>query len=107
MERNTFIKMSALVMLAPLGNSITARSILAKRILFTDDIFERAITANDKQVDGLLQTVSVADFNFGRKAAADFATLTASYCFLLKEKLLHLKAPAKMQYQAAILNYQY
>ncbi len=67
-------------MLAPLSNSATAKSILANGKFFTDDIFERIIAANDKQVDGLLQTVSVADFNFGRKAAADFATLTASYC---------------------------
>lgn len=67
-------------MLAPLGNSVAARAVIANSIFFTDDIFEKAIAANDKQVDGLLQTVSVADFNFGRKAAADFATLTASYC---------------------------
>lgn len=67
-------------MLSPLGNSVWAKSNMVKKIFFTDDIFQRIVAANDKQVDGLLQTVSVADFNFGRKAASDFATLTASYC---------------------------
>lgn len=67
-------------MLSPLGNSVWAKSAMVKKIFFTDDVFQRTIAANDKQVDSLLQTVSVADFNFGRKAASDFATLTASYC---------------------------
>jgi hypothetical protein len=77
-NRNAFIKMSTLAMLAPLGNAVAGSAV--KNFLFDDDIFKRTIAANDKQVDDLLQTVSVADFNFGRKAAADFATLTASYC---------------------------
>jgi len=67
-------------MLAPLGNGVLARPAI-NNFLFEDDIFKRAVTANDKQVDDLLQTVSADNFNFGRKAAADFATFTASYCY--------------------------
>ena len=67
-------------MMSPLGNDVFARVTTVKNFLFDDDIFKRTVTANDKQVDDLLRTVSAANFNFGRKAAADFATLTASYC---------------------------
>ncbi|MGG9963211.1 hypothetical protein [Ferruginibacter sp. SUN106] len=81
MKRHSFIKMSALAMLAPLGNDLFARAIPAKSFLSEDDIFKRMVVANDAQVDSLLQTVSVANFNFGRKAGFDFATLTASYCY--------------------------
>ncbi|GAB2818645.1 hypothetical protein GCM10027043_19570 [Ferruginibacter profundus] len=73
--------MSALAMLAPLSNDLFAGASAAKTVLPGDDIFERMVIANDVQVDGLLQTVSVANFNFGRKAGFDFATLTASYCY--------------------------
>ncbi|WP_460556220.1 hypothetical protein [Ferruginibacter profundus] len=81
MKRHSFIKMSALAMLAPLSNDLFAGASAAKTVLPGDDIFERMVIANDVQVDGLLQTVSVANFNFGRKAGFDFATLTASYCY--------------------------
>ena len=80
MKRNSFIKMSALAVLAPLGKSVFARSAV-NGFWFGDNIFKRAVAANDKEVDSLLQTVSVENFNFGRRAALDFATLTASYCY--------------------------
>ena len=81
MKRNSFIKMSTLAMLAPLSNNFLAKANKGSRFLFTDELLNTVVAANDKQVDKLLQTISLADFNFGRKAGFDFATLVASYCY--------------------------
>jgi len=66
-------------MLAPFTNNIFATT-NAMQHFFIDDIFKIIIVANDKQVDGLIQTISLADFNFNRKVGFDFAALAASYC---------------------------
>jgi hypothetical protein len=95
MKRNSFIKMSALAMLAPIGNdlfAIPSSKNSLKDFFLTDDILKRLVIANDKQADSLLQSVSLANFNFSRRVGYDFATLSASYCY-----------PGSKHYQSALV----
>lgn len=82
-KRDSFIKMSALAMLAPFGKNLfgkDAPAMTGKSFLFTGDIFKRLVIANDRQVDNLLQTIHPAKFTINRRVGYDFAILTASYC---------------------------
>src|SRR5688500_10183393 len=82
-NRSTFIKNSlktgALVMLTPLSHGLLGQPAQQDISSFADDILERFVKANDKQIAALLKT----DFNntpFSRRLGHYFTTLTASYC---------------------------
>jgi hypothetical protein len=79
-KRKSFIKMSALAMLAPLANQTVLKAATAKNIFSdTDDILKKLITANDKQVAMLLSSVTEGNIVFSRKIGYDFAALSAAY----------------------------
>ena len=79
-SRATFLKLTlqltALGMLSPMTNGLMAKSPSPKE----DDILTRLITANDAQVERLLQAASSGKFGLERQIGSDFAALSASYC---------------------------
>jgi len=84
MQRNTFIKMTSLATLAALSNNLFAAIPLAvnnHHFVLDDDMMKRLATANDKQVEALLRSVSADNFIFSRKVGSDLACLAASYCY--------------------------
>lgn len=79
-KRKSFLKMSALAMLAPLANHTVLKAATEKNIFFdTDDILKKLIAANDKQVSILLSSVTEGNIVFSRKIGYDFAALSAAY----------------------------
>lgn len=79
-KRKSFLKMSALAMMAPFVNSTAVRgAVTHSALLFKDEIVDRLITANDKQVAILLQSVTEGTIVFSRKIGYDFAALSAAY----------------------------
>ena len=81
MKRDDFLKMGALTIAAPFFNSALAKMATGNEKFYDDDILHRLVTANDKQVAGLLQSVNEDSVTFSRRVGFDFAVLTASYCF--------------------------
>lgn len=84
-NRKTFLKTGALAMMAPLSNSFIAGVALANNkrdFRFNNDelLLNKLLTANDKQVAALLQSVEPGKLVFSRKIGYDFASLAASYC---------------------------
>ncbi len=82
-KRKAFLKMGALVILAPLTNSflLQAAGKSPNSNLFTDDILKKLIAANDNQVEGLLQSLTEKNIAFSRKIGYDFAALSASFAY--------------------------
>jgi hypothetical protein len=79
-KRKSFLKMSALAMLAPFANQTILKAATAKNAFFdTDDILKKLIAANDKQVIILLSSVTEGNIVFSRKIGYDFAALSAAY----------------------------
>ncbi len=80
-KRKSFIKMTALTVLASLNHSslLKAAAEPANRFLVPDDIMKRLTAANDLQVTSLLQTITEGNIVFSRKIGYDFATLSAAY----------------------------
>jgi len=80
-KRKAFLKMGALVMLAPLYNSMLAQAAgkSANKSFFSDDILKKLIASNDKQVAVLLQSLNEGSISFSRKIGYDFAGLSAAY----------------------------
>jgi hypothetical protein len=80
-KRKSFLKMSALAMLAPLTNGFVLQAATNKNIFFDKDdtILQQLVAANDKQVARLLQTVIEGNIVFSRKVGQDFGTLSAAY----------------------------
>ena len=80
MKRHSFIKISALALLAPLANNFALQAATNKNIFFDkDDILKKLVAANDKQVAILLQSISEGNIVFSRKIGQDFANLAAAY----------------------------
>ena len=82
LRRKTFLKIGALVIFAPFNNSFLIQSAAAKHpgsAVFTDEILQRLITANDRQVKSLLQSINENSITFSRKIGYDFAALSAAY----------------------------
>ena len=82
LKRKTFLRMGALVIFAPLNNSFLMQSAVATSSgspVFTDEILQRLIAANDTQVTELLQSISGNNITFSRKIGYDFAALSAAY----------------------------
>jgi hypothetical protein len=83
-DRGTFLKQSlqagAFLLAGSYPLSLLAKMPAAKsQITNAADLLQRFVTANDAQVEKLLQ----ADLNrpsFGRKIGSDLALLSASYC---------------------------
>jgi hypothetical protein len=90
MKRKEFLKMGGLTLLAPLGNSLLMRAAAntGKNNWDNDDIMQRLLAANDKQVDQLLETVRPGNLSFSRKIGYDIATFSSSYCYV-KSKYYH------------------
>ncbi len=83
-KRDAFLKMGALVLLAPFSNNFLAKAAAgntARGMLSGDELMQRLLTANDKQVAALLQSIGPDEIKFGRKIGYDFANLSASYCY--------------------------
>lgn len=80
-KRKSFLKMSALVMLAPLANGFVLQAATNKNIFLDNDdaILKQLVAANDKQTDKLLQTLTEGSIVFSRKVGQDFGTLSAAY----------------------------
>lgn len=80
-KRKAFLKTGALLMLAPLYNSLwlQAAEKSSTSNLFTDDILKKLVAANDKQVASLLQSLNEGTITFSRKIGSDFAALSAAY----------------------------
>lgn len=80
-KRKSFLKMSALAMLAPLANGFVLQAATHKNIFFDkdDEILKKMVAANDKQAAKLLQTITEGNIVFSRKIGQDFATLAAAY----------------------------
>lgn len=79
MNRNDFIRMGALAIAAPVFNSVFSHASGNAGNPY-DDMMQRLVTANDKQVSALLQSIQPDSLHFSRKVGYDFATLAASYC---------------------------
>jgi hypothetical protein len=83
MKRNDFLKMGGLILAAPLYNNSVIRASAVNagnRFFFDNDILNRLIVANDKQVTTLLQSITPGRINFTRKIGYDISVLSASYC---------------------------
>ena len=79
-KRKSFLKMGALAMMAPFANSAAVKGAYSSTsFLFKDDIVDKLIAANDKQVAGLLQSVAEGKIIFSRKIGYDFAAFAAAY----------------------------
>ncbi len=80
-KRKSFLKMSALAMLAPLTNGFVLQAATNKNIFLDKDneILQKMVAANDKQAAKLLQTITEDNIVFSRKIGQDFATLAAAY----------------------------
>ena len=79
-KRNEFLRMSALLALIPLSGNLFANNGSDSQLLITDDIFRRAIDANDTEVASLLQAVNTDDLKFSRRIGNNFSALSAAYC---------------------------
>jgi hypothetical protein len=81
--RDTFLKYSlkagAFVMLHPVSHSLFAAT--NNNFLKDEDILNRLLSANDKQVDKLLPFINENILTLTRKIGYDFAQLSASYCY--------------------------
>lgn len=79
MDRASFIRMSTLAGMTPLFAPLFS---FAGNNAGTEDaaMIARLVTANDKLVSGLLETVQEGKLNFSRKTAYDFAILSGSFC---------------------------
>jgi hypothetical protein len=80
-KRKSFLKMSALAMLAPLANGFVLQAATNKNIFLDKDneILKKMVAANDIQAAKLLQTITEGNIVFSRKIGQDFATLAAAY----------------------------
>lgn len=78
-NRNTFIKMTTLAALAPLGNRIFAARV-GSNLLSSDELFKKMVAANDNEVATLLQTINYDELKFSRRIGNNFTALAASYC---------------------------
>ncbi|MBP6025121.1 hypothetical protein [Ferruginibacter sp.] len=80
-KRKSFLKMSALAMLAPLANGFVLQAATQKNIFLDKDneILKKMVAANDMQAAKLLQTITEGNIVFSRKIGQDFATLAAAY----------------------------
>jgi hypothetical protein len=79
-KRKSFLKMGALVMLAPLANNTLLQAAASKnRFADKDDILKKFIAANDRQVAILLSSLAEDNIVFSRKIGYDFAALSAAY----------------------------
>lgn len=78
-NRNTFIKMTTLAALAPLGNRIFAAT-TGSNLLTSDELFKKMVAANDNEVATLLQTINYDELKFSRRIGNNFTALAASYC---------------------------
>jgi hypothetical protein len=79
MKRDDFLKLGAFSLATPFFNSLLVKGAAGENP--DDDILNRLVTANDKQVAGLLQSVNQDSVTFSRRVGSDFAVLSASYCF--------------------------
>jgi hypothetical protein len=93
-KRKSFLKMSALAMLAPLANGFVLQAATNKNIFLDKDdaILKQLIIANDKQVSKLLLTLTEGNIVFSRKIGQDFATLAAAYA-----------SPESLYYHSALI----
>ncbi|MEI6948093.1 hypothetical protein V9K67_12925 [Paraflavisolibacter sp. H34] len=92
-NRGTFLKQAAKAgVFAWISPSLIAQAAAARPSLSLGDLMHRLVTANDAQVEKLLQTeFEIKDFT--RKVVHDFTVLAASYCcatsrYYRSEKLL-------------------
>src|SRR5882762_7519704 len=88
-NRNTFLthslKAGALVVLTPLSNGLFARAMQGpagneKGDTAKDDLLQRLVAANDRQVARLLSVVDAGKTSADRQPGYYFAVLSASYC---------------------------
>lgn len=77
-------------MLSPLLNNslVYAATSRLRKHWDNDDILDRLLVANDKQVEQLLESVKQGNLTFSRKIGYDIASLSASYCYP-KSKYYH------------------
>ncbi|MEO6232706.1 MAG: hypothetical protein ABJB11_10815 [Ferruginibacter sp.] len=83
-KRDAFLKMGALVLLAPFSNNFLAQAAVghsSKHILSNNELMQRLLIANDKQVADLIKNIGPDEIKFARKIGYDFANLSASYCY--------------------------
>ncbi len=82
LKRNDFLKLSAMALLAPVNNHFLLQAAPINKVnplLDKDDLFNRLVIANDKEVAKLLDLINPDNVNFSRRIGSDFATLSASY----------------------------
>ena len=103
-NRQHFLKMGTLAMLAPLFDTVLVRAASTQKyFLENDEIFNRLLIANDNQVAGLLQTINSTNINFTRKIGYDFSVLAASYTFLGSKYFHEPAIISKLQILTAVL----
>jgi hypothetical protein len=81
-NRQSFLKLGALALIAPLGNKLFASQdmIAALPSMPVDELMKRLVAANDKQVESLLQAISAEKFIYTRRLGSDFSVISAAYC---------------------------
>lgn len=81
-NRQSFLKLGALALMAPLGNKVFAGMgpVNPDHFLPVDELMKRLVAANDKQVASLLQSISAEKFVYTRRIGSDFSVLAAAYC---------------------------
>src|SRR5690242_3826142 len=81
-NRQSFLKLGALALMAPLGNKLFAGQDIVSALpsLPVDELMKRLVAANDKQVEILLQSISAENFVYTRRIGSDFSVLSAAYC---------------------------
>src|SRR6478609_1178487 len=82
MKRQSFLKLGALALMAPLGNKLFAGQDMFSGLqaMPVDELMKRLVAANDKQVETLLQAISADKFVYTRRIGSDFSVLSAAYC---------------------------
>jgi len=81
-NRQSFLKLGALALMAPLGNKLFAGQDMFPGLhaMPVDELMKRLVAANDKQVETLLQSISADKFVYTRRIGSDFSVLSAAYC---------------------------
>ena len=81
-NRQSFLKLGALALMAPLGNKVFAGMgpVISDHYLPVNELMKRLVAANDKQVEALVQSITPDKFVYTRRIGSDFSVLSAGYC---------------------------